>query len=93
MAAAKKSPSDFEKSLSELEKIVERMEKGEQTLDQTLKDFERGMTLSRSCQKSLEEAQLKVDKLIKKHGEFEVESMDDEFDEMELDDFEDDSDH
>ena len=51
------------------------------------------MTLSRSCQKSLEEAQLKVDKLIKKHGEFEVDSMDDELDEMELDDFEDDSDH
>ena len=72
---------------------LERMEKGEQTLDQTLKDFERGMTLSRSCQKSLEEAQLKVDKLIKKHGEFEVDSMDDELDEMELDDFEDDSDH
>ena len=93
MAAAKKSPSDFEKSLSELEKIVERMEKGEQTLDQTLKDFERGMTLSRSCQKSLEEAQLKVDKLIKKHGEFEVDSMDGEFDDMDLDDFEDDADH
>ena len=80
MAATKKSAPDFEKSLSELEKIVDRMEKGDQTLDQTLKDFERGMTLSRSCQKSLEEAQLKVDKLIRKHGEFELEPMESELD-------------
>ena len=91
MAAAKKSSSEFEKSLSELEKIVERMEKGEQTLDQTLKDFERGMTLSRSCQKSLEEAQLKVDKLIKKHGEFGLEPLDSELEDM--DDYEDGTDH
>ena len=42
----KNQPPDFEKSLAELEKIVQRMERGEQSLEQTLKDFERGMVLS-----------------------------------------------
>ena len=45
---AKPKLSDFEKSLNELEKIVERMEHGEQSLEASLKDFERGMTLSRA---------------------------------------------
>ncbi len=72
---------DFEKALGELEKIVERMEQGDQTLETSLKDFERGMELSRSCQKSLEEAELRVEKLVKKHGGYETEP----FEEDELD--------
>jgi exodeoxyribonuclease VII small subunit len=80
MCAAKKSSSpDFEKSLSELEKIVDRMEKGDQSLEDTLQDFERGMDLSEQCQKSLDEAQQKVEKLVKKHGGYQLESMDDDF--------------
>lgn len=80
MCAAKKSSSpDFEKSLSELEKIVDRMEKGDQSLEDTLQDFERGMVLSEQCQKSLDEAQQKVEKLVKKHGGYQLESMDDDF--------------
>ena len=67
--------SDFENLLGELDTIVERMEKGEQSLDQTMKDFERGMTLSEQCQKSLDAAQLRVDKLVKKHDGFALESM------------------
>lgn len=80
--AKKPSTSDFEKSLSELEKIVDRMEKGDQTLDETMKDFERGMVLSEQCQKSLDEAQQKVEKLVRKHGGYELQPMDedDEFD-------------
>ena len=84
MSAGKKStPADFEKSLSELEKIVEKMERGDQSLDQTLKDFERGMILSETCQKSLDQAQLKVEKLVKKHGGYELEPMDEEFEDDE----------
>ena len=44
--SAKPKISDFEKSLKELETIVERMEKGEQPLEASLKDFERGTTLA-----------------------------------------------
>ena len=79
MPAAKKSTTaGFEKSLNELEKIVERMEQGEQSLDDTLKDFERGMMLSEQCQKGLDEAQQKVEKLVKKHGGYSLEPFEDE---------------
>ena len=84
MAESKKtSAPDFEKSLAELEKIVGRMERGEQSLDETLKDFERGMVLSEKCQKNLDEAQLKVDKLVKKHGGYRLENMDESFEDDE----------
>ncbi len=69
---------DFEKSLTELEKIVERMEQGEQTLDDMLNDFEHGMVLSEQCQKSLDRAQQKVQKLVKKHGAYELEPVDED---------------
>lgn len=80
-SASKKTKSqtvDFEKALGELEKIVERMEHGEQTLETSLKDFERGMELSRSCQKSLEEAELRVEKLVKKHGGYDTEPFEED---------------
>ena len=82
--ATAKSPktTDFEKLLGELDKIVQRMEQGEQSLDQTMKDFERGMELSDQCQKSLDAAQQRVDKLVKKHGSFELEPMEGDLDEM-----------
>ena len=67
---------DFEKSLSELEKIVERMEDGEQSLEISLKDFERGMTLVRQCRDSLASAEAKVQKLIEKNGKLESVSLD-----------------
>ncbi|MEA3292726.1 MAG: exodeoxyribonuclease VII small subunit [Pseudomonadota bacterium] len=76
MPRAKKTEQpDFEKSLAELEKIVERMERGEQTLEQSLADFERGMELSRACQKSLDEAEQRVEKLVKKHGGYTLEPL------------------
>ena len=76
MSARKTSSGSFEKSLADLEKIVERMEKGDQTLDQTIADFEKGMALSRQCQKSLDEAQLKVEKLVSRHGGLEPDDFD-----------------
>ena len=62
-------PAAFEESLEELENIVQRMEQGEQSLDQTIRDFERGMQLAQQCQESLDAAQLKVDRLLKKNNE------------------------
>ena len=55
-----KSEIDFEKALAELEQLVETMEKGELTLEESLKQFERGVTLTRACQKALTEAEQKV---------------------------------
>jgi len=78
MASSGKNPSiDFEKSLAELEKIVQRMERGEQPLEQTLKDFERGMALSEQCRKRLDAAQQRVEKLVARHAEERLEAVDD----------------
>src|SRR6476660_268601 len=48
---------DFEQALSELEKLVERLERGDLPLDEALKTFERGVTLTRQCQTALKDAQ------------------------------------
>lgn len=65
---------DFEKSLAELEQIVERMEQGELSLDESLKQFERGVALTRSCQTALQQAEQKVEILLRKNsaGEDEI---------------------
>ncbi|MCK5640375.1 MAG: exodeoxyribonuclease VII small subunit [Gammaproteobacteria bacterium] len=59
---------DFEVSLAELEELVERMEEGELTLEDSLKDFERGIELTRSCQQALKEAEQRVQMLVGKSG-------------------------
>lgn len=66
-SAASNTP-DFEKSLAELEQIVERMEQGELSLDESLKQFERGIALARSCQSALQGAEQKVELLLRKSG-------------------------
>lgn len=63
----------FESYLAELEQLVERMEKGEQTLDQSLQDFERGVALTKACEKTLSQAEQRVEQLVKKHGELKLE--------------------
>ena len=86
---------DFEKSLAELEKIVRRMEKGEmgaQSLEQTLKDFERGMVLSEQCRKSLDSARQRVEKLVAKHGGHKLEPLESDREDEADDDQEDDPD-
>ncbi len=81
MSVPKKKPiADFEKSLAELENIVKRMEQGDQSLDDTIKDFERGMKLSELCREGLDEAQQKVEMLVKKHGNYKLEMIDNESD-------------
>lgn len=70
--AAKTASPDFEKSLAELESLVERMEQGDQTLEQSLKDFERGVALTRSCQQALKTAEQKVEQLLQQNGQEEL---------------------
>lgn len=65
----KREGVDFEKSIAELEALVERMESGELTLEQSLRDFERGVALTRACQKALTEAEQKVKILLSRDGE------------------------
>jgi len=52
--------AEFEKSLDELEQLVARMEHGEQSLEESLKSYERGIELYRNCQGALEQAELRV---------------------------------
>lgn len=68
MARNSKAP-DFEQSLAELETLVERLERGDVPLDEALKLFERGVALTRHCQASLQAAQQKVEILLKRSGE------------------------
>ena len=55
----KASPA-FEDALEELETIVERMEDGDPSLEESLKLFERGMDLTRGCQKALDDAEQRI---------------------------------
>ena len=76
MAVSKKPQAvDFEAALSELEKIVEKMEAGDQNLEEALKSFQRGVELARTCQQGLKEAEQRVEKLIQQNGEVIVESF------------------
>ncbi len=59
---------DLEHAMAELETIVERMEHGELSLEQALKDFEHGVQLSRACHQALGEAEQKVRLLLEKNG-------------------------
>ena len=69
---------DFESSIRELESLVERMEQGEQPLEQSLEDFERGIALTRQCQKALQETEQKIQQLIEKNGQDELVPFDEE---------------
>ncbi|GAB6048865.1 exodeoxyribonuclease VII small subunit [Methyloparacoccus murrellii] len=65
---ARKAPH-FEESLTELEQLVERMEQGNLSLEESLRLFERGVQLTRSCQNALKEAEQKVRILLEENGE------------------------
>ena len=58
----------FEESLQKLEKVVHQLEKGEIPLDKAITLFEEGVGLSDACRKQLEEAESKVEILLKKNG-------------------------
>jgi len=72
----KKSTSpDFEQSLNELETLVEQMEQGDTSLEQSLELFERGIKLTRSCQESLKKAEQRVQQLVEKNGDSVLEAF------------------
>lgn len=68
MAKAEKT-KDFESSLKELEEIVSQLAAGDMPLDRSLELFERGIKLSRECQKRLNEAERKLEMLVKSDGD------------------------
>lgn len=85
MASKKKATTDelddvaFEAALEELEALVEKMEAGELSLEDSLAAFERGVKLTRHCQSSLKAAELKV-KVLTESGDLEdldIDSLDD----------------
>jgi len=71
MAAKNKvtSAGGLEKSLEDLEALVARLESGELPLEKALKEFERGVKLTRECQAALKQAEQKVEILLKKTAE------------------------
>lgn len=60
---------DFEKSLDKLNGLVEKMERGNLTLEESLKNFEQGIALIRECQTALKTAEQKVKILTKENGQ------------------------
>ncbi len=66
---------DFEKSLTELETLVQKLEQGDVPLEDALKTFERGVALTRQCQTALRTAQQKVEVLLAQSGKAGDESM------------------
>jgi len=67
---------DFEQALAELEAIVQRMERGELPLEESLAQFERGVRLARQCQQALDAAEQKVDALMAQGDGADVQPLD-----------------
>ncbi|MVW76944.1 exodeoxyribonuclease VII small subunit [Pseudomonas xionganensis] len=67
--ARKKAALDFEQSLSDLQQLVERLETGELSLEDSLSAFEQGIGLTRDCQAALAQAEQKVLILMERDGE------------------------
>lgn len=60
-------PIPFETSIQELETIVNQLEKGELSLEDSLKQFEKGITLVRSCQETLNQAEQRIEYISNLH--------------------------
>jgi len=73
MSPAKKF--NLEKSLSDLEDLVEELESGDLPLEKAMKKFEDGIKLTRGCQTALKEAEQKVEILLKSAGSEELEEF------------------
>lgn len=76
--ASKKNTLDFEKALRELEQLVEVLERGDLSLEESLKKFEQGVKLTRSCQQALQQAEQKVHLLMEENGQLSLEPFDPE---------------
>lgn len=68
----------LEASLEEITQLIDKMEHGELTLEQSLAQFERGVTLIKHCQKMLSEAEQKVQILIQKNNQESLTSYEDD---------------
>jgi len=79
--SAGSAPLPFEQSMKELEKIVEALESGTLSLEDSLQRFEQGIQLTRGCQKALQEAEQKVKILLEKNGKEILEDYEEEEDE------------
>lgn len=66
--AGPEAATSFETCLDELEKVVKELEGGDLSLERSIQLFERGMSLSDTCRKQLEEAETRVEMLIRKEG-------------------------
>ena len=78
MVKKRPEPPNFEQSLQELETLVEKMEQGDLSLEESLSHFERGVQLSRSCQQALKAAEQKVEILMQKNGQDETSAFNSE---------------
>ncbi len=67
MARQKKPPS-FEQSLNDLQTLVERLESGDLSLEESLATFEQGIGLTRECQSALQDAEQRVQTLLEQNG-------------------------
>lgn len=67
MAQEPEPSLSFEESLNELEAVVKELESGDLPLEEALQRFEKGVELSRACRRQLEEAERKVEILLKKN--------------------------
>ena len=74
--ARKKASIDFEQSLADLQVLVERLENGELSLEDSLTAFEQGIRLTRDCQGALTQAEQKVQILLERDGELTAEPFD-----------------
>jgi exodeoxyribonuclease VII small subunit len=77
MPTKKRTDFDFETALEKLNGIVEAMEDGDLSLEESLKQFEEGIKLTRNCQKALEEAEQKVKILVKQNNAEKLETYED----------------
>ncbi|HEC73340.1 MAG TPA: exodeoxyribonuclease VII small subunit [Methylophaga aminisulfidivorans] len=67
--AARQKKLDYEAAVKELESVVEKLEDGDISLEQSLKLYERGVLLTRDCQESLQAAEQKVKMLMQQSGQ------------------------
>ncbi|TBU94593.1 exodeoxyribonuclease VII small subunit [Stutzerimonas kirkiae] len=74
--ARKKATLDFEKSLADLQQLVERLESGELSLEDSLACFEQGIGLTRDCQAALDQAEQKVKVLLQQGDELREQPFD-----------------
>lgn len=79
------SPARFDEALADLENLVETLEQGDLSLDESLAHFERGVGLARECRASLQSAEQKVQILLDRDAEDDAQSGDGRLDDFEPD--------